>query len=156
MAEGVRHPETGRLYKTHVRKNTAIGFSQCDECTRRAAAIAASRSQVELECNRRKLKKHQDEVKADRVELARIARLCKIDKRHVGVMIDAVDKQKFGIPTTERHSKNLSRLERIIQKITGVRMNNMYIVTHGYIIEQPHTYLHRYHGHRYNGSRGTK
>ena len=86
-----------------------------------AAAIAASKTRAETLCNRRKLKAHQDEVKADRVEFARVARLCKIDRHHVGVMIDAVDKQKFGIPTTERQSKNLSKMEHIIQKITGAR-----------------------------------
>ena len=36
-------------------------------------------------------------------------------------MIDAVDKQKFQIPTTERDSKSLHKLKRLIQKITGVQ-----------------------------------
>lgn len=121
MNEGVINPDTGKLYRTHVRQNSAVGFSQCDECTRRAAAIAAAKTLAETQCARRKLKEHQDQVKADRIEMARIARLCKIDQRHVGVMIDAVDRQKFGIPTTERQSKNLAKMDRIIQKITGVR-----------------------------------
>ena len=120
MREGVRNPETGKHYHTHVRKNAARGFSRCDDCELLSALIAASETQAEIQCYRRKLKAHQDEVQADRVELARIARLCKIDRRHVGFMIDAVDKQKFGIPTTERQSKSLSKLDRIIQKITGV------------------------------------
>ena len=41
--------------------------------------------------------------------------------RHVGFMIDAVDKNKFQIPTTEQNSKSLHRLKRIKQKITGVQ-----------------------------------
>lgn len=69
----------------------------------------------------RKLQMHHDSVNEDRVEVARIARLCKTDPRHVGFMIDAVDKQKFQLPTTERESKSLSKLKRMIQKITGVQ-----------------------------------
>ena len=68
-----------------------------------------------------KLRKHHQSVNADRVEVARITRLCKSDKRHVGFMIDNVDKQKFQIPTTERDSKSLSKLKRIIQKIIAVQ-----------------------------------
>lgn len=74
-----------------------------------------------MELHLEELRKHHTQVKNDRIEVARIARLCKSDPRHVGFMIDAVDKQKFQIPTTERDTKSLSKLKRIVQKITGVQ-----------------------------------
>ena len=66
------------------------------------------------------LRSHHQLVKEDRIEFARISRLCKTDPRHVGFMIDAVDKKKFQLPTTERDSKSLQKLKRLIHKITGV------------------------------------
>ena len=65
------------------------------------------------------LRKHHESVKEDRIEFARIARKCKTNPRHVGFMIDAVDKKKFQLPTTERDSKSLQKLKRLIHKITG-------------------------------------
>ena len=124
MNSGVIDPETGQYYNTHVRKNRARGFARCDHCVELNAKISASLTRIESEAYLNQLRAHHAEVKNDRFELARIARLCKIDPRHVGFMIDAVDKNKFGLPTTERQSKSLlAKLtkRRIIQKITGVQ-----------------------------------
>ena len=54
------------------------------------------------------------------MSVARIARLCKTDFRHVGWMVDAVEK-KIGVPTCERQSKALSGMPYLVQKITGVQ-----------------------------------
>ena len=62
------------------------------------------------------------QVKADRDELARIVRLCKVDPRHVGWMQDAMDKNKCGLPTTESQAKCLGKMHRIKSKITGVQL----------------------------------
>lgn len=62
------------------------------------------------------------QVKADREELARIVRLCKVDPRHVGWMQDAMDKNKCGLPTTESQAKCLGKMHRIKSKITGVQL----------------------------------
>ena len=86
-----------------------------------ASKMAAATSKEDEDCYARQLRKHHSEVMEDRDELARIARLCKTDKRHVGFFIDAVDKNKFGIPTTERQPKCLSGLKRIKHKVTGVQ-----------------------------------
>ena len=104
-----------------MRKSKARGFSKCDTCENINSDIADAKTHEEMEIHLEKLRKHHQSVNADRVEVARIARLCKSDKRHVGFMIDAVDKQKFQIPTTERNSKSLDKLKRIIQKITAVQ-----------------------------------
>ena len=120
MKEGVTDPEKEVHYDTYKRTNSAIGFSKCDDCDNLAKDIATARTPEERECFQRELEAHHKSVKEDRKELARVARLCKVDKRHVGFMIDAVDKQKFQVPTTESDSKSLKKLKRIIQKITGV------------------------------------
>jgi len=104
-----------------VRKSKAIGFSKCDTCEEINSDIAAAQSHEEMEIHLEKLRQHHQSVKEDRIELARIARLCKSDHRHVGFMIDAVDKHKFQLPTTERVSKSLDKLRRVVQKITGVQ-----------------------------------
>lgn len=121
MRNGVVDPKTGIHYETYVKKKTAVGFSMCDDCENLAKQIAQARTPEEKECYERKLAQHHQVVYEDRMELARIARLCKIDERHVGFMIDAVDKQKFQIPTTASDAKCLRRLNRMIQKITGVQ-----------------------------------
>jgi len=121
MKEGVVHPGTGVHFECYVKKKHADGFSICDDCDYFASQIALARTPEEKESFRRQLQNHHQVVKEDRIELARIARLCKIDDRHVGFLIDAVDKQKFQIPTTARDSKSLKSLKRVIQKITGVQ-----------------------------------
>ena len=120
MKQGVTDPTAGTHYDTYVRKNSAIGFSKCDDCDNLAKQIAMARTPEERQCFERELAAHHQMVKEDRMELARIARLCKVDSRHVGFMIDAVDKQKFQLPTTASDSKSLKKLKRIVQKITGV------------------------------------
>ena len=45
-----------------------------------------------------------------------------IDEAHFGFFIDAVDSQKFGIPTTESQAKCLARMPKIKQKLTGVQL----------------------------------
>ena len=61
-------------------------------------------------------------INADREELARVARKCVVDDEHFGFFIDAVDSQKFGIPTTASQAKCLSHMRRIKQKLTGVQL----------------------------------
>ena len=102
-----------------MRKSKARGFAKCDTCEGLQADIAAAQTHEETEIFLRKLREHHQSVKYDRIELARIARLCKSDSRHMGFMIDAVE--KFQLPTTERNSKSLHKLKRLIQKITGVQ-----------------------------------
>lgn len=121
MDRGVTDPRTDIHYEVKVRKNRAYGFNICDKCDNLHKDIAAARTPEEKECYIRKLATHHRQVKEDRMELARVARLCKMDDRHVGFMIDAVDKNKFQVPTTERQSKALKRLNRLVQKITGVQ-----------------------------------
>lgn len=62
------------------------------------------------------------QIKADREELARIARLCKVDHRHVGWMQDAMDKNKLGLPTTVSQAKCLGKMHRIKSKLTGCQL----------------------------------
>ena len=121
LKEGVTCPKTGDHFKTYVRKNSAVGFAKCDDCENIGKEIASARTPEERESFVRKLAAHHKVVMEDRMELARIARLCKVDERHVGFMIDAVDKQKFQLPTTERDAKSLKKMYRVIQKITGVQ-----------------------------------
>lgn len=121
MRRGLTDPRTDIHYEVRVRKTRAHGFSICDECDNLQKEIAAARTPEEKVGYIRKLATHHRQVKEDRVELARVARLCKMDDRHVGFIIDAVDKNKFQVPTTERQSKGLSRLNRLVQKITGVQ-----------------------------------
>ena len=122
MNGGVVDPETCTKYTCLVRKNSARGFAKCHDCETFAGRIAAALTRVTRLCHMRQLSAHHKEIKGDRVGLARIARLCKVDVRHVGFMVDAIDRQKFGLPTTERCSKSLEAVKkcRIIQKITGV------------------------------------
>lgn len=121
MSKGVVDPDTGERHLTYVRKNSAMGFSKCDDCTTFEANIAAAKTRQARECAVRVLRAHQEDMSNDRIELARIVRKCKTDKRHVGWIIDAVDRQKFGIVTSERESKSMSKLGKIIQKITGAQ-----------------------------------
>lgn len=69
-----------------------------------------------------RLEEHYSIINADREELARVARKCAVDDEHFGFFIDAVDSQKFGIPTTASQAKCLSHMRRIKQKITGVQL----------------------------------
>ena len=122
MNAGVVDPETSTFYTCHVRINSARGFAECKTCSQLRADTQAAKTKEQSDCFVRQLHEHHEDVKKDREELARIARLCKIDKRHVGWMVDAVDKQKFGLPTTESQSKVLAKMHRIVQKITGVQL----------------------------------
>ena len=45
-----------------------------------------------------------------------------MDDTHFGFYIDAVDSQKFGIPTTASQAKCLAKMKRIKQKLTGVQL----------------------------------
>ena len=45
-----------------------------------------------------------------------------MDDTHFGFYIDAVDSQKFGIPTTASQAKCLAKMQRIKQKLTGVQL----------------------------------
>ena len=121
MQEGVVDPHTGILFTCRVRKNTQRGFSRCNDCECLRADMRAAKDLVIKKGFFRLLKRHQRGVDLDRSELARVARLCKIDIRHVGVFVDAIDHNKFPLPTTESHSKALSKLHRIKQKLTGVQ-----------------------------------
>ena len=50
-----------------------------------------------------------------------VHRLCCVDDRFVGLCIDAVDKNKFGIPTADNPAKCLKGIHRVKQKLTGVQ-----------------------------------
>ena len=140
MRSGVTDPRTGTHYKTEVSKTRAHGFTICDTCDNLQKEIAAARTPELKESYTRKLATHHREVKEDRIELARVARLCKLDDRHVGIMIDAVDKQKFQLPTTARQSKSLKKLNRVVQKITGVQWCDALLRQH----TCPHMHDHRH------------
>ena len=75
-------------------------------------------------CFCQRLDTHYEVVQSDREELARLARKCVVDDEHFGFFIDAVDSQKFGIPTTASQAKCLSGMRRIKQKLTGVQLVN--------------------------------
>ena len=121
MQNGVTDPDTGIAYTTKVRVNHCHGFSTCDDCSLLQAQIALAKHHDEEEKYVQLLKQHHAEVSNDRDELARIARQCKISPNHVGYMIDAMDKHKLGVPTTEAHAKCLAKMPRIVQKLTGVQ-----------------------------------
>lgn len=120
LDKGVTDPDTGTHYVAEVREGRAKGFAKCDECSRLEGAVANAQTHEDMDALLDELRKHHESVKQDRIEFARISRLCKTDPRHVGFMIDAVDKKKFQLPTTERDSKSLQKLKRLIHKITGV------------------------------------
>ena len=119
MAKGVTDPDTSITYSTHVRVNHCRGFSTCDDCSLLQAMISLAKHMDEQEKFVRLLEKHHQEVADDRQECARIARACKIYPNHVGFMIDAMDKHKMGVPTTEAQAKCLGKMPRIVQKLTG-------------------------------------
>ena len=121
MRAGVTDPDTGIAYTTHVRKNHCRGFSTCDDCAILQAQIALAKHRAEQDKYLNLFKLHREEVSDDRIEGARVARKCKLDPRHVGYMIDALDKHKCGVPTTECQAKCLSKMPRIVQKLTGVQ-----------------------------------
>ena len=122
MNNGVVDPATATFHPTHVRVNSHRGFSKCNTCVLLSAEITRAKTVEEEECKIKELRLHHNQVREDREELARLVRLCKIDPtRHVGFMIDAVDSNKFGIPTTEHTPKALVKLWRVKQKLTGVQ-----------------------------------
>ena len=79
-------------------------------------------TQTERSVFARRLDTHYNIVQSDREELARVSRLCAVDAEHFGFFIDAVDSQKFGIPTTGSQAKCLSGMRRVKQKLTGVQL----------------------------------
>ena len=102
-----------------MRKNTQRGFSRCDTCSTLRFGASHAKSKDERDSYQRLFKEHQTGCDDDRGELARIARLSKIDKRHLLLLIDAIDSNKFGIPSTEAQAKMLSKIYRVKQKLTG-------------------------------------
>ena len=121
MGAGVIDPATGTAYRTHVRMNHCRGFSTCSDCSLLQAQSAVAKCLDEENKYVDLLSQHHKEVREDREEGARVARRCKIDSRHVGYMVDALDKHKMGIPTTESQAKCLAKLARITQKLTGAQ-----------------------------------
>ena len=47
--------------------------------------------------------------------------MCCVDDRYVGLFIDAVDSQKFGIPTIDTQAYYIKGINRLTQKLTGVQ-----------------------------------
>ena len=147
MRRGVVCPSTNVRFKTLIRTVKARGFSKCDTCELLKAKILNAKSEDERSSYSQMLQHHYDMVGADRRELARIARCvalfithtqsnsgthlrthpvhgrkCAVDKNHFGFFMDAVDSQKFGIPTTASQAKCLGKMARIKQKLTGVQL----------------------------------
>lgn len=124
MRRGVTDPATGVHYTTLTMKNGARGFTVCDKCSFLKAKIMRSKTKTERAVFCRRLDAHYEIVQSDREELARIARKCVVDDEHFGFFIDAVDSQKFGIPTTASQAKCLAGMRRVKQKLTGVQLFN--------------------------------
>ena len=124
MRKGVTDPSTGVHFTTFVMSNRARGFSKCDKCEFLKAKLRTCKTKTSRAVYARRLDVHYDMINADREELARVARLCAVDDQHFGFFIDAVDSQKFGIPTTASQAKCLSHMRRIKQKLTGVQLFN--------------------------------
>lgn len=118
---GVVHPETGVRLAVKIRHNRAEGFGACPNCEQLKYTVRMSKDPDTKKGYVKMLNKHLQSQQENRAELDRVKRLCKVDPQHVGVFVDAVDKNKFGIPTTESASKTLSGIQRIKQKITGVQ-----------------------------------
>ena len=104
LNRGVTDPGTGIDYVAEVGVGRAKGFAKCDVCQHLESKIAVAQTNEEMETFLRDLRLHHQSVMEDRVEFARISRLYKTDSRHMGLMINAVDKKKFQLPTTERDS----------------------------------------------------
>ena len=121
MRAGVTDPDTGICYTTHVRKNHCRGFSTCDDCAILQAQLVLAKLPTQRKKYLHLFDMHRREVAEDRMEGVRVVRKCKIDPRHVGYMVDALDKHKCGLPTTECQAKCLAKLPRIVQKLTGVQ-----------------------------------
>ena len=124
MRRGVTDPETGVHYTTFTMSNRARGFAVCDKCSYLKAKIMQAKTKTERAVFCQRLDTHHGVVQSDREELARLARKCVVDDEHFGFFIDAVDSQKFGIPTTASQAKCLSGMRRIKQKLTGVQLVN--------------------------------
>ena len=142
MNNGVTDPKTGKSYTCFVRTVKARGFAKCNTCEMLKTLARESKSTRKRQIYLRRLEQHYAQGTADREELARIARyllavfvlsclltgitkylfcrLCRIDNSNFGMFIDAVDKQKFGIPTTSSQAKCLAHMPHIKQKLTGV------------------------------------
>lgn len=121
MACGVVNPETSNRLTVKIRRNRAEGFSACGDCEQLKYSVRMSK---DPDCKAgfvRMFNKHLGSQQENRAAVNGVKRKCKVDPRHVGVFVDAVDKNKFGIPTTESASKSLAGQQRIKQKITGVQ-----------------------------------
>ena len=79
MRRGVTDPTTGRHFNTYIRTIKARGFSKCDRCEFLKHKIRCSKTQNARRAYSAKLESHCNIVKADREELARIAR-CDSDR----------------------------------------------------------------------------
>lgn len=119
---GVTDPKTEIHFPvTKIRKASARGFKMCNTCEyfrmKMQTVIPSKRARQKAA-----LSAHIADVEDDRLELARIARLCTIDPDHVGFYLDAADSCKFSIPTTTSKAKLISQLWRVKQKLTCVQM----------------------------------
>ena len=122
MQVGVTNPETSIHYSVEVKKKKKKGFKNCDCCSYYKMLIRGASDLTRRRIYQRKLQKHIREVYDDREELARIQRLCIVNRNHCGFFLDAADSNKFGIPTTTSTAKQLSKLWRVKQKLTCVQM----------------------------------
>jgi len=122
LLEGVTNHETSVSFEVEELKNRAKGFSICDICKYYQMLMLGTSDLARRATYQRRLNKHLAAVRDDREELARIQRLCIINKHHCGFFLDAADSAKFQIPTTTSTAKMMSQLWRIRQKLTCVQM----------------------------------
>ena len=121
MATGVVDPMTSKVFTVHIRKHRAEGFSACPDCEMIKSSVRMSKDPDMKKGFVKMYKTHLQNQKENRDGLARVKRLCRTSPTDVGVFIDAVDKNKFGVPTTESNSKDLAGQQRVKQKLTGVQ-----------------------------------
>ena len=74
MRRGVTDPTTGTHFNTYIRTIKARGFSKCDRCEFLKHKIRCAKTSNARRTYSAKLESHYNIVKADREELARIAR----------------------------------------------------------------------------------
>jgi len=122
LNEHVTDPETSVQYKVVILQSRAKGFSLCNQCKYFQMRMRGTKNWSKRAEYQRKLKKHICAINDDREELARIQRLCIINREHCGFYIDAADSAKFQVPTTQSTAKLLSQLWRVRQKLTCVQI----------------------------------
>lgn len=120
--DGIVNPEDSINYTVHVRPSHAKGFRKCSCCEYWKCKIRGTQNQLKKKSYRRRLDVHIEEVYDDRSALAKRVRKCKVDDEHSGFYIDAIDNNKFQMPTTVSTGKNLSSLWRIKPKLTCIKM----------------------------------